>query len=43
MKIIKKMWYDIETRGEIFKNIGLGFFLTYSPRLKAGDSGFKRW
>jgi len=21
------MWYDLETRGEIFKNIGLGFFV----------------
>ena len=27
MEILKKMWYDLETRGEIFKNIGLGFFV----------------
>ena len=27
MEILKKMWYDLETRGEIFKNVGLGFFV----------------
>jgi len=27
LEILKKMWYDLETRGEIFKNIGLGFFV----------------
>ncbi len=43
MNILKKMWYDLETRGEIFKNIGLGFFVNAGYGITLSDIQIMNW
>ena len=43
MKILKNMWYDLETRGEIFKNIGLGFFVNAGYGLTLSNIQITNW
>jgi len=43
MKILKKMWYDLEARGEIFKNIGLGFFVNAGYGISLSNVQLSNW
>ena len=43
MKILKQMWYDLETRGEIFKNIGLGFFVNAGYGITLSEIQIMNW
>ena len=43
MKILKLMWFDLETRGEIFKNIGLGFFVNAGYGITLSNIQIMNW
>ncbi|MEO1923446.1 MAG: hypothetical protein ABGX25_02880 [Nautiliaceae bacterium] len=43
MRILKNMWYDLETRGKIFENVGLGFFVNAGYGITLSDIQLMNW